>query len=150
VPSFAASTSNQLKGATRRQRGGKSIGFDTPSAWHPAWGELPQKPVAGWASGDAVGHGDVQGHQSAAQRGSVAELFGLSSAVLRLGRPCRLAEDGFLAQLTCDTGSFVPLAGLEPAACCLGDAANLLVSTVLWGLTRSGWAAILVSLVWLG
>ena len=51
----------------------------------------------------------------------MAELFGLSSAVLRLGRPCRLSEDGFLAQLTCDNGSFVPLAGLEPAACCLGD-----------------------------
>ena len=42
MPLFAASTSNQLKGAIRRLRGGKGIGFDTPSAWHPAWGELPQ------------------------------------------------------------------------------------------------------------
>jgi hypothetical protein len=60
----------------------------------------------------------------------MAELFGLSSAVLRLGRPCRLSEDGFLAQLTCDNGSFVPLAGLEPAACCLGDNCQ---SSVLYG-----------------
>jgi hypothetical protein len=80
----------------------------------------------------------------------MAELFGLSSAVLRLGRPCRLSEDGFLAQLTCDNGSFVPLAGLEPAACCLGDNCNLLFSTVQLGLARSGWSTILVSPVWLG
>ena len=33
MPSFAASTSNQLKGATRRLRGGKGLGFDTPTDW---------------------------------------------------------------------------------------------------------------------
>jgi hypothetical protein len=47
---------------------------------------------------------------------------------IRVGERCatpgtrsRPRERAFLARLTCDNGALVPLAGLEPATCCLGD-----------------------------
>ena len=44
----------------------------------------------------------------------------------------------------------VPLAGLEPATCCEEITGDLLVCAVQLSLSRSGWAEILVSPVWLG
>ena len=48
-------------------------------------------------------------------------LFGSSSAVQRLNEGGDLSRERLPSPSTCDDGCLVPLAGLEPAACCLGD-----------------------------
>jgi hypothetical protein len=77
-----------------------------------------------------------------------------------MGRQCRRApdrrathhpaeEDRRSGGPTC--GSRVGGQGLQPAPCCLGDmiTANLPLKPLQLGLARSGWAAFLVSAVWL-
>jgi hypothetical protein len=53
-------------------------------------------------------------------------------------------------RMASDLQVLVPLAGLEPATCCLGDNCRYLFSTVQCGLARSGWAGSQLSVVWFG
>jgi hypothetical protein len=57
-------------------------------------------------------------------------LFGSSSAVQRLGTRVTTLARGLLSPFDLRRWTFVPLAGLEPATCCLGDgSAQTLCST---------------------
>jgi hypothetical protein len=82
------------------------------------WGDVRPWADGCWRHGSGIAVSGTYGSPP----GQPAEaLFGSSSAVLRPTRGERPSLEGLTRHRTCSDECLVPLAGLEPATCCLGD-----------------------------